>query len=168
LTQSDFASSFIACYGSAAASNREEFNEIVVAPEDLQLLGDEILGLAESPMNLYPVQLTQLSTKGVIHNQSPIPDVKYLPHPYVSNGTPIAVPTFRFYMDGLIAHIHRATPLGYGVAALGNLLLGGSGSVVLSTVAFDDSAQAVDIAEALGGLGNEGMPSTGFGALPFA
>lgn len=148
----------------AAASNRREFKEIVVPPEDLEQLRSAILGSSELPMSFYPIQLTQLSTKGVIHNQTPIPDVKYLPHPYVTNGAPIALPTFRFYLDGLIAHIHRATPLGYSAESLGNLLLGASASVVLSTVTFEDSAQALNIADVLGSSRLAGIPPARSGA----
>lgn len=100
-------------------------------------------------MSFFPVQLTQLSTKGDAHNQTPIQDVKYLPNPYIPNGAPVALPTFRFYMDGLIAHIHRATPLGYGCEALGDQLLGSSTSVVLSTVPFEDSSQARNMVQVL-------------------
>lgn len=141
----------------AAASTREEFKEIEVSLDDLELLRLEILGQADSPLSFFPVQLTQLSTKGVVHNHAPIPDVKYLPHPYVPNGAPIALPTYRFYMDGLIAHIHLATPIGYSVEALGDLLLGVSSSVLLSTVSFEDSAQSLHVAEGLDGLHQQGI-----------
>lgn len=133
----------------AAASSRSEFKDIVVSSDDLELLRNAILGLSDPPMSFYPIQLTQLSTRGVTHNQTPISDVKYLPHPYVQGGEPIALPTFRFYLDGLIAHLHRATPLAYSVESLGNLIVGMSDSLVLSTVAFEDSAQARDIEEVL-------------------
>lgn len=146
----------------AAASSREEFKEIEVSPDDLELLRQEILGQADSPLSFFPVQLTQLSTKGVVHNHGPIPDTKHLPHPYVPNGTPIALPTYRFYMDGLIAHIHRATPVGYRDEELGNLLLGASSSVVLSTVSFEDSAQSLHIEELLDGLRTQGIPPDEF------
>ena len=133
----------------SAASMRPEFRDITVSPEDLELLRLAILGETDPPINFYPIQLTQLSTKGLVHNQTPIPDVKYFPHPLVPGGQPIPLPTFRFYFDGLIAHVHRATPRGYDVESLGNLVLGAKASIVLSTVTFEDSVQSLDIAKML-------------------
>ena len=94
----------------AAASAREEFKDISVSAEELEVLRTAILGTAAPPLDFYPVQLAQLSTRGVAHNQTPIPDRKYLPNPYVPGGSPIELPTYRFYMDGLIAHMYCATP----------------------------------------------------------
>lgn len=146
----------------AAASDRDEFSEITVSPEDLAVLRDEVLGSLESPLSFFPVQLTQLSTKGVVHNHAPIRDVKYLPNPYMPNGSPVALPTFRFYFDGLIAHVHCATPLGYGCEALGDLLLGSSTSVVISTIPFEDSAQALNLSKVLSESDARFAPPDGF------
>jgi|GEM_PF-3330646 len=88
-----------------------------------------------------------------MHNQSPTPVMKFAPNPFVPGGTPIAIPTYRFYLDGLIAHVHRATPLGYSVEVLGNLILGAEDSIVLSTVTFETSIQALDLGEAMGQFG---------------
>lgn len=133
----------------SAASTLKEFNDIHLIDKDLELLKSAILGVDEPPLSFYPVQLTQLSTRGAMHNQSPTPVMKFVPNPFVPGGTPIAIPTYRFYLDGLIAHVHRATPLGYSVEALGNLVLGAEDSIVLSTVTFETSIQALDLAEAM-------------------
>lgn len=133
----------------AAASAREELKDILVSNEELEVLRAAILGTVAAPLDFYPVQLTQLSTRGIAHNQTPIPDRKYLPNPYVPGGSPIALPTYRFYMDGLIAHMYCAMPVGYSVQAIGNLILGVEDSVVLPTIAFDDSRQSIDLAAAV-------------------
>lgn len=128
----------------AAASDRYEFAEISLAENDLEMLRLAILGEEVLPLSFFPVQLTQLSTKGAIHNQTPIQDAKYIPHPLVPNSE-IALPTYRFYLDGLVAHIHRTFPLGYDVEALGNLLIGADSDILVSTVTYEDSKQAHDL-----------------------
>lgn len=133
----------------AAASERFEFKDIAISDEDLETLRQAILGEVEPPLRFYPVQLTQLSTKGVMHNQTPIQDVKYVPNLLVPSAPPYKLPTFRFYFDGLIAHIHRALPLTYSVGALGNLVVGSENDLVLSTVTFEESLQARDMREVL-------------------
>jgi hypothetical protein len=140
----------------AAASERFEFEEIAVPDEDLETLRQAILAAVEPPLSFYPVQLTQLSTKGVMHNRTPIQDVKYVPNLLVPSAPPYQLPTFRFYFDGLIAHIHRALPLAYSVAALGNLVLGCANDLALSTVTFEDSLQGRDMQDALSESGLQG------------
>ena len=61
------------------------------------MLRRAILGLEEPPLGFYPVQLTQLSTKGVMHNHTPIPDLKYAPNLDDPKAPPYELPTFRFY-----------------------------------------------------------------------
>jgi hypothetical protein len=140
----------------AAASERFEFQDIAVSDEDLETLRQSILGLVEPPLSFYPIQLTQLSTKGVMHNQTPIQDVKYVPNLLVPSAPRYTLPTFRFYFDGLISHIHRALPLAYSVAALGNLVVGAVNDLVLSTVTFEESLQARDMRDVLSGSGVQG------------
>jgi hypothetical protein len=133
----------------AAASERFEFQDIVVSDADLELLRQAITGSVDPPLSFYPTQLTQLSTKGVMHNQTPIQDVKYVPNLEVPSAPPYKLPTFRFYFDGLIAHMHRALPVAYSAEKLGNLVVGSSSDLVLSTVTFEDSLQACDMRDVL-------------------
>lgn len=141
---------FLSLLWRAAASSRREFKEISVTPQDLELLRRAILGLEEPPLCFYPVQLTQLSTKGVIHNHAPIPDFKYAPNLDDPGAPPYELPTFRFYMDGLIAHAHRSLPAAYSAKKLGNLVVGSGSSLVLSTVTFEDSLQLREMRAILG------------------
>lgn len=58
------------------------------------------------PLEFYPVSLIQLSTLGVRHNHTPLAQSK--PIPDLTGGqTTTKNPFFRFYFDGLIAHISR-------------------------------------------------------------
>lgn len=141
---------FLSLLWRAAASSRYEFKEISVTPRDLEMLRRAILGLEEPPLGFYPVQLTQLSTKGVMHNHTPIPNLKYAPNLDDPKAPPYELPTFRFYMDGLIAHAHRSLPAAYDVKELGDLVVGAESSLVLSTVTFQDSVQLREMAAILG------------------
>jgi hypothetical protein len=141
---------FLSLLWRAAASDRYELKQIAVPPQDLEELRQAVVGLDEPPLDFYPIQLTQLSTKGFMHNQTPIPDVKYAPNLEDLEAPPYELPTFRFYMDGLIAHVHRSLPAAYGAKVLGNLVIGGAEkSLVLSTVTFAESLQASEMATIL-------------------
>jgi len=128
----------------AAATERSEFSEVSLCSDDLERLRLAILGEEDLPLSFFPIQLTQLSTKGVIHNQTPIQDTKYIPNPLIPGAT-LALPTYRFYIDGLIAHVHRVLPLGFSAESLGNLILGANGSVLISAVTYEDSKQSLDL-----------------------
>ncbi|WP_084499921.1 hypothetical protein [Luteimonas mephitis] len=150
---------FLSLLWRAAASSRSEFKEISVPATDLEQLRLAILGLEDPDLNFYPIQLTQLSSKGIMHNQTPYPDIKYAPNLEDPNAPEYELPTFRFYMDGLIAHVHREMPPSYNVVQLGNLIVGVDFSLVLSTVTFEDSLQAREMLTVLGSY--EAHPSEG-------
>jgi hypothetical protein len=98
-----------------------------------------------APLSFYPCQLTQLSTKGIIHNHAPVADIKYLPDLTAVSARSVALPTYRFYFDGLIAHMHVSLPKSSSAAHLGNLIVGVEKSLVLSTVSFEDSLQYMNM-----------------------
>lgn len=103
----------------AAATTLEEFSEVVLAQEELERLRLMIVNGDAAPLSFYPCQLTQLSTKGVIHNHAPLREMKYAPD---LEGDAwrlsIELPTFWFYFDGLIAHMHIGLPEAYSVERL--------------------------------------------------
>jgi hypothetical protein len=133
---------FLSLLWRSAASARAEFTAITVPPQDLERLRRIVLGRETPGTDFYPVQLTQLSTRGVMHNQAPYPDMRFLPDVDDPGGPGQEVPIFRFYMDGLVAHVHRARlPLGR-LAQAGNLIVGAAPTVLIPTVTFEDSLQA--------------------------
>lgn len=140
---------FLSLLWRAAASSRHEFKEISVPVAHLERLRLAILGQEEPELAFYPVQLTQLSTKGVMHNRTPYPDTKYVPNLEDPSVPELALPIFRFYMDGLIAHFHRELPPTYDVGQVGNLIVGVESSIVLSTVTFEESLQAIEMGSIL-------------------
>ena len=133
----------------AAASERYEFQDVVLPRSDLEILRKTLLGEEEPDLAFYPVQLTQLSTKGLMHNQTPHPDVKYIPNLDDLDAEPYAMPTIRFYFDGLIAHMALELPPSYGVPEIGNLIVGAGPTLALSTVTFEDSMQGREMLNVL-------------------
>lgn len=133
----------------AAASDRYEFKDVTVSTPDLERLRLTLLGQEDPELTFFPVQLTQISTRGIVHNQTPYPDVKYIPNLDDPDATPEEMPTIRFYFDGLIAHIATKLPASYDAEKIGNLVLGAGPTVVLSTVTFEDSVQGNDMLDVL-------------------
>ncbi|MBB3020090.1 hypothetical protein FHR70_003171 [Microvirga lupini] len=130
---------FLSLLWRAAATSRPEFSEIVMPPEDLERLRLMILQGTSEPLSFYPIALIQLSTVGEIHNQTPLADAKRVPA--TGDEPERLIPIFRFYLDGLIAHIHRQTTDDGYADRLGPLILGSSNEVVISTVTFERSFQ---------------------------
>lgn len=87
----------------AAVTKRPEFDEIHIPAGDEQQLRQMLLEGSAEPLDFYPVTLTQLSTMGPHHNQTPICRDHYF-GPDADRGLPPAK-TFRFYFDGLIATV---------------------------------------------------------------
>jgi hypothetical protein len=129
----------------AAATTLEEFSDVTLADDELEKLRLMILHGDATPLSFYPCQLTQLSTKGIIHNHAPVADIKHAPNLNAIGAQSIGLPTYRFYFDGLIAHMHVGLPKSYSVGQLGNLIVGAENSVVLSTVSFEDSLQYMNM-----------------------
>lgn len=133
---------FLSLLWRAAASQLSEFKEIELPAADAEVIRKALVDGLEPPMNFYPVQLTQISTLGPVHNHAPRRDVKYLP---CADGAERPIEMYRFYFDGLIAHIMLPPFDSVEVGGLGALVLGGEPSVVLATVTFERSAQRRDM-----------------------
>lgn len=141
---------FLSLLWRAAASTREEFAAITLPPDDLEHLRRIVLGVDTPAADFYPVQLIQLSTRGVMHNQTPYADLRGLPDVDDPEGSGTHVPIYRFYLDGLIAHVHRTRLPMNRLTALGNLVLGQAATVLIPTVTFEDSLQAREMHSLLG------------------
>lgn len=87
----------------AAQSARNEFAEITLPEDDLEILRMLVLEGKSGPLDFYPISLIQLSTRGPSHNLAPLAqDMQEFPPR--TGSTPI----FRFYFQGLVAHIFRS------------------------------------------------------------
>lgn len=136
---------FLSLLWRAAATELEEFSEVAISDDELEHLRQLILRGESGDLSFYPCQLTQLSTRGAIHNQTPIKDMKVLPGDGILTPSSFALPTYRFYFDGLIAHMHVSLPKWSDAASLGNLIVGADETVVLSTVTFEESHQNLNM-----------------------
>ena len=72
---------FLSLLWRAAASNMYEFGEVVIAEPILSQLRDMIVAGTADPAYLFPIQLNQLSTRGVPHNLTPIARMVTEPDP---------------------------------------------------------------------------------------
>jgi hypothetical protein len=130
---------FLSLLWRAAATQLEGFNEVLLRDEELAQLRGMVVNAQPQPLDFFPIQLTQLSTRGIIHNLTPIAQEKHVPD---LGGMPAHnVPIFRFYFDGLIAHFHRSGEGQATVEELGPLVVGSGPELIVSTVTYEQSFQ---------------------------
>lgn len=132
---------FLSLLWRAAASGLPEFSEVQLPADELDKLGKMIVGQNAPAISFYPTILTQLSTMGIIHNMTPLAQVKHVPELVDPPGesTKRDIPIFRFYFDGLIAHVHRhASDDGY-TQSLGDFVVGADSELTLTTVTYEHS-----------------------------
>jgi len=123
----------------AAATDRVEFSEVKISATDVERLGTLLLTADPGPIDFYPAVLTQLSTKGRIHNHAPIAEMKNVPPLLGRKGH--LIPIFRFYIDGLVIHFHRDSSGGGGVSSLDDFVVGYRESLLVTTQAYEASFQ---------------------------
>lgn len=128
---------FLSLLWRAAASSLKEFSEIVLPTDDLEKLRVMLVSRNHEPLYFYPITLLQLSTKGVIHNQSPILDVKIVPS-FIGEQIK-EIPIYRFYFDGLIAHIHIQNTDDGTISELGSLIVGSKEELFITTQTYENS-----------------------------
>jgi hypothetical protein len=111
--------------------------------DELELLRRMIIDQKSGLSSFYPIMLTQLSTFGPIHNQSPIAMMKSVPS--INDMEEHTIPIFRFYFDGLIVHFHRETHEEGTPEKLGPLIVGNASKLAVSTVTYETSFQRENI-----------------------
>lgn len=129
---------FLSLLWRAGRTSLAEFKQIELSNEECDIIRSALLGGAEPPADFFPVQLTQLSTIGPIHNHAPLRELKRFPD---GDGGERDVEIYRFYFDGLIAHFTLPASVGNSLVGLGGLVVGGADAVVIPTVTFEDSLQ---------------------------
>ena len=87
--------------------------------------------------------------KGAVHNHAPTRETRYGPDSEGGLDESIPLPTYRFYFDGLIAHMHIGLPDQYSVERLGNMIVGAGDTLALSTVTFEGSLQYASMREVM-------------------
>lgn len=134
---------FLSLLWRAAVSEMVEFNEIQIGAAESRRLRKMVAEGNPNPLHRFPMTLTQLTTKGDVHNLTPLAQQR--PRG-AFRGDKRLIPIFRFYFDGLIVHIHRKSNA-KEVAQLGNMIVGASESLVLGTVDFEGSWQRTNMDE---------------------
>lgn len=132
----------------AAASSLPEMSEIAVPEDDLKFFGSLLLDDDPGPVSFYPAQLIQLSTRGLTHNHTPIASTKIIPFT-PPNILRKEIPIFRFYFDGLIVHFHKHSADDGYTASLGNLVVGNTNEIAVTTVPYEISFQAANLQQSI-------------------
>jgi hypothetical protein len=96
---------FLSLLWRAAMTDRFEFESISMSDNETEKLREMVLSGQVEPYEFYPTTLTQLITIGFPHNWSAYRDTKTIPNVGIENSFR-QVEIFRFYFDGLIAHMH--------------------------------------------------------------
>ena len=91
---------FLSLLWRAAVSSLPEFNEVYLPEDKIEKLRKIITGEMADDLSFFPVALIQLVGKGPAHNFIPI-------RQKIGNDEK---EVYRFYMNGLIAHIHLSDP----------------------------------------------------------
>ena len=130
---------FLSLLWRAAATDRSEFSQVAMPRDDLEKLRLMLINSNPDPLSFYPTELCQFSTMGVVHNHAPIKISKTMKDQAGENK--FNVPIFRFYFDGLIAHIHRTTPNNDRTAWFGSSIVGTGDELVVANVPFETSLQ---------------------------
>lgn len=88
----------------ASASSLPDMAEAKLGEEDEKRLREFVLGEPIVDASPFPISLTQLSTVGMTHNQSPWIDEKQIFG--LEDSDDQLVKIMRIYLDGLILHVH--------------------------------------------------------------
>jgi hypothetical protein len=126
---------FLSLLWRAAATTRREFSEVTLPDADLDILRRMLVDGNSAPLEFYPVSLTQLSTRGRPHNLVPLAQEKPVPNlPGLGHQV---YPIFRFYFDGLVAHIHRQAS--GNIRQFGPIIIGNGNDLFVTTLPYEHS-----------------------------
>ncbi|MGZ7881818.1 hypothetical protein [Acinetobacter soli] len=122
----------------SCVTKKSGFEEISLPEDDLNKIREMLINKNPGEYYYFPIILTQLSTKGEIHNQAPSKNI-FRSNPSIDEKSE-EYEIFRFYFDGLIAHI-RLTKDKEITRGQNNLILGYSESLLALTITYDTSFQ---------------------------
>jgi hypothetical protein len=129
----------------AAATERGEFSEVGLPPQELAVLRTSLLERKATPLEFYPATLLQISTRGPAQNIVPL--AQMMPVPNLPGLGARRLPIFRFYFDGLVVHMHRQ--------ASGHIddflpsVVGAGDTLLVGTVTYERSFQRENLEHVL-------------------
>jgi hypothetical protein len=134
---------FLSLLWRAAATRLFEFNLIALPDHELAQLREMVLHSQVEPYHFYPVLLIQLSTRNFPHNRGAgrLTKRELVIDPitgHVSEGREIH--HYRFYFDGLIAHMHIGDDA-ETVARQQSLFVGPGSELLVLTLPSEESAE---------------------------
>lgn len=130
---------FLSILWRSAVSSLFEMSEVTISESNIKKISDFIQGGDAPPVDFFPISLTQISTMGKRHNQTPFRFMKKVPA--VDGRAPKEFEAFRFYFDGLIVHIHNySSDDGYS-KEIESILVGNSSVFYIPTIEYNASFQ---------------------------
>jgi hypothetical protein len=130
---------FLSLLWRSCASKRVGFNEISLPEDDIANLKKMLINRDAGQYFYFPILLVQLSTKGKIHNHTPLIE-DFTVEPIYGQGPEQTFKIVRFYFDGLVVHI-RLTKDEEKTRNSGNVFIGRSKELLLTTITYDESFQ---------------------------
>jgi hypothetical protein len=121
----------------AAATERGEFSEIDLPPEDLEVLRIAVLDGRATPLEFYPATLLQISTRGLAQNMVPLAQMMRVPNLPGLGARHCRI--FRFYLDGLVVHFHRQ--VSGSIDAIRPSVVGAGDTLLVGSVTYERSFQ---------------------------
>lgn len=129
------------------ASERKEFSHLPTDIIDLESLRSSVLNLDPGSALSYPMIVTQIVTKGMTHNHTPVFETMIFP---AEGDLPsFSIDYFRVYIQGLIVRMIVSLKAAEE-ERLGSFLLGQSENMIASVIPFETSRQREDIMTVMG------------------
>ena len=135
---------FLSLLWRVAASDMPQNSNIILQKHELEKLRLMVFNKSPYPLSFFPIQLTQLITRGARHNLGPMKMM--LPLDAGAGNGPLVLNSYRFYFDGLIANIFtNVSEKAHADASA--IYIGGDSSLIAICVRFEDSFQASNMAQ---------------------
>lgn len=128
------------------ASERNEFSHLPRDVVDIFRLRDSVLNLDPGDYLDYPMLVTQIVTRGLTHNHTPV--FETMTFPAVDDKPSFEIDYFRVYLQGLIVRMIVSLRPSQE-ESLGNFILGRSDNMVASIIPFESSRQRENIHEVI-------------------
>lgn len=124
------------------SSERNEFSHLPTDVIDLESLRNSVLNLDPGDALTYPMLVTQIVTKGMTHNHTPV--FETMTFPAQGEQPSFSIDYYRVYIQGLIVKMIVSLQPSEE-KCLGSLLLGHSENMIASVIPFETSRQREDI-----------------------
>ncbi|EMW3375367.1 hypothetical protein AAEY46_001592 [Yersinia enterocolitica] len=136
---------FLSILWRSAASQRNEMSDITLSPNILEKLRLITLSKNAGQHYVYPIKFHQISTRGPLHNRTPIlEDHPLLPEP--GSLVEETIPICRLYFNGLVTHI-ILTEQPEIAAKFSKLILGVDSDLIVLTKQYSNSRELSDVLE---------------------